>query len=582
MKHSSLPVAGALLLALLLPVRAPTALQPPVPVAGPHALDYQLLTNPGLEVYDPPYDQFEGVNCQVADGWQRFSYDGPDPCLMDTRVFADSHLGTGWVERIEGSTSQLIVSAEPYTAGLWQRVTGLTPGVGYGFHAAMLTIYQSSAPPAVEGTMIKQVGIDPSGGTDPRAQTVVWSEPGGRDEAWDLNQRVSVHAQGPEATLFIRVASPLEAGPWPYLNLSFLDSAILARTTPVAATSPGESESASFVVGWSHGDPAPGVTRVKWYDIQWLDEAEGTWHDWLTEVKVRDGKVQETFVGERGHSYRFRVRVWQKYENGAHLYSPYRPGGDTRTTVLGPELVGRVVSNEGHGVSGATVSIPGTDYAVSTGAGGYYGLRLLPLTQAHSVAVQHPVWLSPAPVHGVTFGPDEIVTINWSLRPQDDAVVNGEFETELSGWVPGGEAGGLPTAVAAPVHTGYGALALGGGVGATAGITQTVALTRSWEPALSFWYRPQSTDPGNLFNVILTSATETRVLTPSLGGDDWQHQWLYAAEEDAYFTGTVTIHFRLRDDGDSTASSVYLDEVSLGSTAGGPFKAYLPLILRRY
>jgi hypothetical protein len=292
--------------------------------------------------------------------------------------------------------------------------------------------------------------------------------------------------------------------------------------------------------------------------------------------------VQETFVGERGHSYRFRARVWQKYENGAHLYSPYRPGGDTRTTVLGPELVGRVVSNEGHGVSGAMVSIPGTGYAVSTGMGGYYGLRLLPLTQAHSVAVQHPAWLSPAPVHGVTFGPDEIVAIDWSLRPQDDAVVNGGFETELSGWVPGGGSGGMPTAVTVPVHTGYGALALGGGVGATAGISQTVALTRSWEPALSFWYRPQSTGPGDLFNVILTSATETRILTPSLAGDVWQHQWLYAAEEDAYFTGTVTIHFRLRDDGDSTASSVYLDEVSLGSTAGGPFKAYLPLILRGY
>jgi hypothetical protein len=107
-----------------------------------------------------------------------------------------------------------------------------------------------------------------------------------------------------------------------------------------------------------------------------------------------------------------------------------------------------------------------------------------------------------------------------------------------------------------------------------------VALTHSWEPALSFWYRPQSTDPGDLFHVVLTSASQTHVLTPSLVGNDWQHLWLYAASEDAYFTGTVTVNFQLRNDGDSTASTVYLDEVSLGRTAGGPFKAYLPLALK--
>jgi hypothetical protein len=582
MKLSPSPIAGALLLVLLLLPWGPASLQASDPSTNPHALEYQLLTNPGMEVYDPLYGLFEGVSCQVATGWQRFSYDGPEPCHMDTRVFAGSHLGGGWVERIEGSTSQMIVSTEPYTAGLWQRVTGLTPGLGYGFHAAMLTIYQSSAPPVVDGTMIKQVGIDPTAGTDPQAQSVVWSEPDGRDEAWDINQRVSLHAQAPEATVFVRVASPLGAGPWPYMNLSFLDSAILARTTPVTASSPGQSEPTSFVVSWSHGEPAPGVARVKWYDIQWLDEAEGEWHDWLTEIKVRDGKVQETFTGERGHTYRFRARVWQKYDNGAHLYSPYRPGGDTRTVVGGPELVGRVVSNEGHGAAGVTVSISDTGYAAMSGAGGYYGIGLLPTTEAYSVMVQHPFWLSPAPVHGVTFGPTETVTIDWSLRPPDDAVANGEFESGLSGWETGSGPGGMPAVVADPVHTGHGALALSGGAGATTvtGITQTVALTRSWEPALSFWYRPQSTDPDDLFSVVLTTETETHVLTPSLVGNDWQHLWLYAASEDAYFTGTLTVHFQLRNDGDSTASTIYLDEVSLGRTAGGPFKAYLPLALK--
>ena len=125
--------------------------------------DYNLLDNPGLEVYDPPYGQYDGVDCQVGTGWQRFWYDGPEPGWIDARVFASSHLGTGWVEKIEGETCQLVVSTEPYTAGLLQQVTGMTPGVGYGFHAAMLTIFQTSAQTPVDGTMIKQVGMDPTG-----------------------------------------------------------------------------------------------------------------------------------------------------------------------------------------------------------------------------------------------------------------------------------------------------------------------------------------------------------------------------------------------------------------------------------
>jgi hypothetical protein len=127
-----------------------------------------------------------------------------------------------------------------------------------------------------------------------------------------------------------------------------------------------------------------------------------------------------------------------------------------------------------------------------------------------------------------------------------------------------------------------------------------VALTRSWEPALSFWYQPQSTDPNDEFNVILTTVTETaaagvvelldrsstlavtetHILTPSLVGNDWRHLWTYPAPVDTYFTGTVTIHFRLHNDGENAATTVHLDEVCLGRTAGGPFKGYSPLVLR--
>ena len=77
--------------------------------------------------------------------------------------------------------------------------------------------------------------MDPTGGTDPQASTVVWSEPDDHDEGpWDIDQRTAVYAQGQAMTVFVRVISPHEAGDLPYLNYSFLDSAILAQTPQVS------------------------------------------------------------------------------------------------------------------------------------------------------------------------------------------------------------------------------------------------------------------------------------------------------------------------------------------------------------
>jgi hypothetical protein len=595
-----LGISALLAVALALPVVSGNASD------GQGATDpgiYQLLANPGLEDYEPAYARFEGVDCQVASGWQRFWYDGPEPYWQDTRVFADSPLGTGWVERIKGETSQLIVGTEVYTAGVWQQVTGLTPGVGYGFYAAMLTIYQTSAPPAVDGTMAKQVGIDPTGGTDPQAPTVVWSEPDDHDEGpWELDQRTAVAAQGPAMTVFIRVISPYASGGLPYLNYSFLDATILAQTPVVAAVSPAVSPEPAFTVRWDNAVPAPGAKRLRWYDVQWLDEADAdaVWHDWF----VRTAALEATFAGERGHTYRFRARVWQQYLDGAHLYGPYRLQGDTSTTVAGSRIVGRVLDGEEHPVVGAAVVLSGTTYAASSDRTGRYLLDAPSSPAPMIVAVQHPWLPAPAPVYGLTLGLTETEAITWTLRPPDDAVTNGGFEEGIAGWSLLTPPGVVPAGVAGFVHTGRAALLLGRvALGATSGadivdsvaVSQTVVLTDTWEPVLSFWYRPVTTVGGGqqtpsapaAFEVLLTTVdpgstpppTTTRIFTPDIGVERWQHVWYYPYQPRAALTGTVSIQFRLTD---PSAMSVYLDEVSLGSTPGGPHAAYLPLLLRRY
>jgi hypothetical protein len=561
---------------------------------------YQLLVNPGMEVYDPPYAQYEGVDCQVASGWQRFWYGAPEPSWMDTRVFADSHLGSGWVERIQGETSQLIISTEPYTAGLRQRVTGLIPGTGYGFHAAMLTIYQTSAPPSAHGTMIKQVGIDPTGGLDPQAPTIVWSEPDDHDEGpWDIDQRTAVYAQGSAMTVFVRVISPLESGGLPYLNYSFLDSAILAQTPQVRAVSQKESDSLTFTVRWDNAVPAPGGGKLRWYDVQWLDEAEGMWHDWQEQTEA----TEASFTGQWGHTYRFRARAWQRYPNGAHLYGPYRPEGDTTTRVAGPRLAGRVLTSAGNPVIGATVAILGTSYVTTSGPDGHYVLSVEAWPDPHTAVVNHDWGIAPGPRHGLTFGLTETVPFTWTLLPPDDAVANGGFESDLDGWTPSGSLGGAPAPVTELVHTGRQALALGSPspaaetsmpYEAAAGVSQTVKdLADAWAPVLSLWYRPgpAAADPTAVFNVTLVTVAgptrdapavlATKVLTPNLQVGDWQHLAYSLGSPGAGFKGMeVTVDLQVRGGGGTAGAIVYLDEVSLGSGPGGPHRLLLPLAYR--
>ncbi len=556
------------------------------PARTPPEPETQLLSNPGLEAYDAPYGQWYGVDCQGATGWVRFSTGALDPCWMDTRVFAASWLGSGWVERIEGETSQLLVSVSPYTAGLRQSVTGLTPGVGYGFHAAMLTIYRSSALPPEHGKMIKQVGIDPTGGSDPDAPTVVWSPPNNRDKEWDLQRRVAAIAQSSTVTVFILVDSPFESGGLPYMNLSILDSAILAQTPAVSAASPPVSYETEFTVTWDNVQMPPGNLEFKGVDVQWMDQSEGVWHDWLSQTF--DG--QATFEGERGHTYGFRARAWARYPNNAWLHGPYRQEGDTFTLVAGARLAGRVLSPKGLPVAWATVAISGTGWTVQTAGDGHYVLPVDP-GEPRTASVSHRWWASTPPALDLTFGVTETVGLTWTMRPPADAVENGQFEDGLAGWEVLGEPGTPPQVVDEPVHTGRGSLQIGGEAAGsfTTGVSQTVTLENAWEPVLSLWYQPDTDGAEARLNVVAEvsgvgddgePASMTQILTPNLQVGGWFPVWVRAGPERSAFTGTVTVKLLLWADGLGYEVAVYLDEVSLGASPGGRHRVSMPLVFR--
>jgi hypothetical protein len=76
------------------------------------------------------------------------------------------------------------------------------------------------------------------------------------------------------------------------------------------------------------------------------------------------------------------------------------------------------------------------------------------------------------------------------------------------------------------------------------------------------------------------AVTTTRVLTPNLSVGGWQHAWGYVSPANQAFTGTVALNLRLLSKTNPATGTVFVDEITLGATPGGPYRLYLPLTRR--
>jgi hypothetical protein len=133
-------------------------------------------------------------------------------------------------ERREGAWSIAIRSdGQPFVAGVWQQVA-VQVGAGYRLSAWMVS---RAGNPYRSGTMQRQVGIDPTGGINPRAPTVVWS---GGDAAFPS---VGAIAQNSSLTVFLRLTNPQGLG----RDEGFIDDArlILDPSIPTPTPAPPTS-----------------------------------------------------------------------------------------------------------------------------------------------------------------------------------------------------------------------------------------------------------------------------------------------------------------------------------------------------
>jgi hypothetical protein len=149
------------------------------------------------------YDTAQGV---VANSWNAFLVNGDWPAYD----LADNESANG---DIGGSSSQYIHGdGTRFDAGIYQVIAGVQPGASYEFSvgwAAMLRDTGGGNNTKVDDVVIRRVGYDPTGGTDPQSVNVQWgAEVGTGSSGRSLNHpdmRITFKAAANQVTVFVRV-----------------------------------------------------------------------------------------------------------------------------------------------------------------------------------------------------------------------------------------------------------------------------------------------------------------------------------------------------------------------------------------
>lgn len=147
-----------------------------------------LTQNCGFDVF---VDQsWNGKRLQIPQGWGYFVLSGD----LDFRPADDTYWGA--------PSLWLLSDGVPFTAGIYQQVK-VTPGVVYQADAGWAAVTQ----PNFE----RKIGLDPTGGADPLAPSVVWGP-----SEWGINSwpdlTVSARATGPTMTVFVWANHPQTYG----------------------------------------------------------------------------------------------------------------------------------------------------------------------------------------------------------------------------------------------------------------------------------------------------------------------------------------------------------------------------------
>jgi hypothetical protein len=321
-----IPAAGllTLLLALLYPTSTSVAVEhktiPDQPVN---------LINGEFECFTGFYSTTNPNNqvIRLPAGWNVSFIDGaPETNSTRREVTRNCDQSTGQhIEKLGGLDSWIIKSqniesspapGKPFDLALHQQVTA-TIGGAYSLSGWMVSLCGGSATPndCPQGYYIaKLLGIDPTGGIDPLAESVIWVENrrahdemvNGERAGWQ-NLYTSTVALSSTITVFARVTSPFQ---W-HGNHAFVDSFSLVRSPAATLSLPAAVNGAAAIIIWDarqSPDVAaiPGGNYHVYVDIQYRHRGAETWIDWVTD---HEGSGSQVFTAKCvGTTYEFRIR----------------------------------------------------------------------------------------------------------------------------------------------------------------------------------------------------------------------------------------------------------------------------------
>ena len=169
-----------------------------------------LLRNPGFE---GSYTPWSGINeIQVASDWTPWWVERQpgDPGGINHRPEYKEAVGWLFPDRVHSGSSaqQWFTFYSTHTAGMYQKVFGIQPGARLQFSiwAQVWSSSEDDPGQSVEpGQINLQIGLDPTGNTDPWASTVAWSPIHNQYDTW-LQVAVEATAQTDAVTVFMKSA----------------------------------------------------------------------------------------------------------------------------------------------------------------------------------------------------------------------------------------------------------------------------------------------------------------------------------------------------------------------------------------
>jgi hypothetical protein len=300
-----------------------------------------ILINPDFECADGYITDVNpaGDATLIPNGWSVIYRDG-SPFLASTRLkyrsgVCDESGGLPFVEKLNGHDSLTILAqhiewtdapGKAFDVVLYQQVPATVGGI-YSVSGWLVSICGRNSQPfdCPKGYyIVKAVGLDPNGGTDPDAASVVWVEnrDGHVDEegnrlGWQ-NMRTATRALSNRVTVFVRMTSPYQ---W-HGNLGFVDAFSLVRG-PLSALAelPEQVDGGQVELIWS-GQQSPDVLQMEGsthqllFDVQVRQENTGEWQDVVTDA-VDAGSTLFT-APCLNTAYEFRVRARSEQPEGSN------------------------------------------------------------------------------------------------------------------------------------------------------------------------------------------------------------------------------------------------------------------------